>query len=147
MGGMNSESQDVRKANELYWESGRSVNQIAEDLGLSKGALYEMISPLASPYACPLCEAPLQYAHRTAHEKGVLTCSGCETQFEDSDPQLEPMAADARGAAVASAERPASVWVPGSNARAGRPANQVLVGTAVLGVGVGLLLARLIGRR
>jgi len=33
------------RANELYWGSDRSVNQIADDLDLSKGALYEMIRP------------------------------------------------------------------------------------------------------
>ena len=146
MGGMNPESQDVQKANRLYWESGRSVNQIAEDLGLSKGALYEMISPLASEFGCPLCESPMHYAHRTAHDKGVLTCSGCETQFEDSDPQLQPLNAEAAPTAALQGG-PRDVWVSGSGAPSARPNNQVLVGTAVLGVGVGLLIARLIGRR
>lgn len=144
---MNTQSEDVRKANELYWESGKSVNQIAEDLGLSKGALYEMISPLASRYGCPLCGAPMQYAHRTAHEKGVLTCSACKTQFDDSDPQLEVRGAEANGSEVTAASDFGAAWVSGSGKRQERPSGQVLVGTAVLGVGVGLLLARLIGRR
>ena len=144
MGGMNPEAPEVERANRLYWESGESVNQIAEDLGLSKGALYDLISPLASDFGCPLCEAPLHYAHRTAHDKGILTCSGCDTQFEASDPQLTPLG---EGVTTPAPERVAPpAYVPGSRG-AGRPPNQVLVGTAVLGVGVGLLLARIFGRR
>jgi len=146
MGGMNPDAQDVEKANQLYWESGKSVNQIAEDLGLSKGALYEMISPLASGFGCPLCSAPMQYAHRTAHDKGVLTCSGCETQFEDSDPQLGPLSGEGASGSVP-APVAKSPYTASSGSAPSRPPNQVLVGTAVLGVGVGLLLARLLGRR
>lgn len=146
MGGMNPDAHDVEEANQLYWESGKSVNQIAEDLGLSKGALYEMISPLASEFGCPLCDAPMRYAHRTAHDKGVLTCSGCETQFKDSDPQLEPLSPEASAGAPA-ASKPPAPYAARSTTPPVRPANQVLIGTAVLGVGVGLLLARLFGRR
>src|SRR5690606_33629189 len=43
------------RANELYWGSNRSVNQIAEDLDLSKGALYGMIRPLPAAMGCPAC--------------------------------------------------------------------------------------------
>jgi predicted DNA-binding protein YlxM (UPF0122 family) len=43
------------RANELYWGSDRSVNQIADELDLSKGALYGMIRPLPAALACPEC--------------------------------------------------------------------------------------------
>ena len=38
----------LERANELYWESGESVNRIAETLSVSKGALYGMIQRQAS---------------------------------------------------------------------------------------------------
>ena len=143
MGGIDQDATEAAHANQLYWESGQSVNQIADELGISKGALYELITPLASPWGCPLCAAPLHYAHRTAHEKGVVTCSGCGTQFEDSDPQLGEAPDLAPDAPISS---PAPVYVPRGR-QEGHPPAQVLVGTAVLGVGVGLLLARIFGRR
>ena len=65
------------RANELYWASDRSVNWIAEDLDLSRGALYALIHPLEAGLPCPACEAELQYANRTARDRHLLTCGSC----------------------------------------------------------------------
>jgi hypothetical protein len=64
-------------ANELYWSSERSVNQIAEQLDLSKGALYGMIQPLPEGLGCPICEEEVVSANRTARERGMLSCAQC----------------------------------------------------------------------
>jgi hypothetical protein len=67
----------VTRANELYWQSDQSVNQIAEELDLSKGALYGIIQPEPSGLGCPLCGAEVGYANRTAKERGTLECPTC----------------------------------------------------------------------
>lgn len=67
----------IERVNALYWDSGRSVNQIAEELDLSKGALYGVISPRPSGLGCPLCGAEVGYPNRTAQERGSLECPTC----------------------------------------------------------------------
>ena len=72
------------RANELYWGSDLSVNQIAEELDLSKGALYEMIRPLPADLACPLCGAEAVHPNRTAHERGLIVCPACGWEGDDA---------------------------------------------------------------
>jgi len=68
----------VQRANELYWDSDRSVNQIAEDLDLSKGALYGIIEPQRVGLGCPLCGDEVGWANRTAKDRESLTCNTCD---------------------------------------------------------------------
>ena len=68
----------MERANELYWESDRSVNQIADDLELSKGALYGIIDPQPSGLGCPLCGDEVAYSNRTAKEREMLDCPTCD---------------------------------------------------------------------
>jgi len=65
------------RANQLYWGSDRSVNQIAEELDLSKGALYEMIRPLPTGLGCPLCGSEAVHSNRTAKERTRVDCPHC----------------------------------------------------------------------
>jgi len=65
------------QANELYWSSSESVNQLAEALDLSKGALYALIRPLPTGHACPECGAEMVFQHRTARDRGLGTCPEC----------------------------------------------------------------------
>jgi predicted RNA-binding Zn-ribbon protein involved in translation (DUF1610 family) len=68
----------ARRANELYWDSGGSVNKIAEDLDLSKGALYGILEPQPVGLGCPLCGDEVGWANRTAKDKESLTCPTCD---------------------------------------------------------------------
>jgi hypothetical protein len=77
MGAPEPTAEVARRANELYWGSDQSVNQIADDLDLSKGALYELVRPLQSGLGCPTCSAEVVYSNRTAKERGRLDCSIC----------------------------------------------------------------------
>ena len=72
------------RANELYWRSRRSVNQIAADMDLSKSRLYGLVRPLPSGSPCPQCQAELLFPNRTAMEKGLVSCGECG--FEGSTP-------------------------------------------------------------
>ena len=77
MGAPEPTAELARRANELYWGSDHSVNQIAEDLDLSKGALYDLVRPLQSGLGCPMCSAEVVYSNRTAKERGRLDCPIC----------------------------------------------------------------------
>ena len=71
-----------QRANALYWNSDDSVNEIAETLDLSKGALYGMVEPLATEEPCPDCGKPLEFANRTARDKGLVACPSCGLEEE-----------------------------------------------------------------
>jgi hypothetical protein len=73
------------RANELYWGSDASVNHIAEQLDLSKGALYEMIRPLPAAVACPDCGAEAVHPNRTALERGLIACLSCGWDGEQDE--------------------------------------------------------------
>jgi len=134
-----------RVANELYWGSSRSVNRIADDLGLSKGGLYSAIEPQPSGSLCPDCERPLVYENRTARDRGEEHCPLCDQGFRDLDSAdlhalpAAPRAKPGSGTAAASQES-ASVHPPRRTPAA--PSGQLLAGTACLALGTGLLLTR-----
>ena len=65
------------RANDLYWHSGQSVNQIAEEMDLSKSRLYGLVRPLPVGSPCPDCQTELLFPNRTAMEKGFVTCPEC----------------------------------------------------------------------
>jgi predicted RNA-binding Zn-ribbon protein involved in translation (DUF1610 family) len=70
----------------LYWHSDRGVNSIADELGLSKSRLYELIRPLAADVPCPECGSTLAYDNRTARDRGEAACpNGCGEPAEPLD--------------------------------------------------------------
>lgn len=103
------------RANALYWDSDDSVNEIAEILDLSKGALYGLVDPLATDEPCPECGTALEFSNRTARDKGMVACPGCgfeeelllvrgarlEEASEGSSPGSAPLGAGARTAVAA----------------------------------------------
>lgn len=119
----------AERANELYWGSDRSVNELAEDLNLSKGALYALIQPRAAGLDCPECGGEMHYANRTARDRGYVTCAGCGLEEEETLVRIE--------------SGDTSV-LPDSMTPA--PATRMLVGTALLGAAAGFMLARLVDR-
>lgn len=167
MDGTDRNEAQIREANALYWESETSVNRIAHRLGLSKGSLYAAIEPLASESFCPLCTARLVYPNRTALEKGHLQCSKCGTEFTEkggSDlarrSEAAPAPASTNGSTVVDDPAPAepvevsndldvalkaAARTPGSEASE-KASGQLVLGTTMLGLGVGLLLARVLRR-
>ena len=78
------------QANELYWRSGESVNQIAETMDLSKSGLYTLIRPLPAKRACPECGEGLVFSNRTTEQKTIASCPECEYEGEAPEPGSEP---------------------------------------------------------
>ncbi len=65
------------EVNRLYWESDASVGRIAEQLGISRRALYDALEPLDIGVACPRCGAGLVYPNRSRRESGQAVCPEC----------------------------------------------------------------------
>ena len=87
------EREREKRANELYWGSELSVNQIADEMDVSKGMLYELIHPQPVGAACPVCDQELVYANRTARERALLACPSCG--WEGAEDDAEPGVGDA----------------------------------------------------
>lgn len=85
MSGAVADRETELRANELYWSSERSVNQIANELNLSKGVLYGLIRPRPAGLACPMCGEEVVYPNRTAKERHVVACASCGWEGEELD--------------------------------------------------------------
>ncbi|HEX9886966.1 MAG TPA: hypothetical protein VGA70_10790 [Longimicrobiales bacterium] len=133
------------QANELYWGSDASVNQLAESLDLSKGALYNLVRPLPVGLPCPRCGTEMEYPNRTARHKGFITCPSCELEEEEEEVRLEWRAA------AGGPDRDALVVDPGDHLEmtpdGGSAASRALIGTALLGAAAGVAVALWVRRR
>lgn len=157
----NDERLLAEEVNRRYWDTGQSVNQIADALGISKSALYGLLDAMPAGLACPRCGQELGYANRTAREKGFVTCVSCD--FEE-EVQAVPTAAAAgppitgadlagnaadrepAGAGPAEAEPPEEGGPVLSGTRA-LTAPAALAGASLLGMAAGLLLGSWLARR
>lgn len=140
---MSDDEKLAAEANRLYWKTDRSVNQIAEDLGVSKGSLYGMVRSLSAGIPCPECGEEMGYAHRTAHEKGRVVCPECELEEDESSVRAEwqavaaaeggvvvtPPSGAVRGSAIAGADEGYSV--------------RIVLGSALLGLAAGIAIGSL----
>lgn len=133
MEGATSDPEVTRRANELYWGSDESVNQIAERLDLSKSALYGMVGPLMSGNGCPVCGAEVEFANRTARDRDELECPACGWEGGESETAALDDGADERG------------WAPSVPSSA--EGRRALLGGALLGAAAGLLLFGFTRRR
>jgi len=119
------------EANDLYWGSDLSVNQIADDLDLSKGRLYDMISPLPTGHSCPLCGTEAEYPNRTARDRSRVVCAECGFEGTDSELVHPDTESEDFGDQVAAATELS--W---------RPARRVFWGAVLLGTAAGIVLMR-----
>lgn len=141
---MSDDERVAAEANRLYWKTDRSVNQIAEDLGVSKGSLYGMVRALPAGVPCPGCGEEMGYAHRTAQEKGTVVCPECELEEQEATVRAEWHAmAESEGGVVVT---PPSGAVRGS-AMPGLDEEgysvRVVLGSALLGLAAGIAIGSL----
>ena len=132
------------RANELYWESDKSVNQIADELELSKGMLYGMIRPLPAGLPCPRCSSDLEYANRTARERGLISCRTCTLELDQADAPSAPMPAPAPAAVR---EEPAPRPAPTRTRSSLEKRDPMMVGAGLLLIAAGIWLFRGLNRR
>lgn len=156
----------IARANRLYWNSDRSVNQLANELGLSKGTLYEIIGPLPTGASCPKGDGELVYLNRTAQNRGEVSCPACGFK-EEEQPASRPkeeVTGKARSA-EAPTQTASRTQIGGSNPpqpftpkshdhalpvdvalRAPSAERLLVAGSLVAGIGVGLILACVLRR-
>ena len=156
---MRSKKSDDQKladqANELYWRSGQSVNQIAEAMDLSKSGLYALIRPLPAERNCPECGKGLVFSNRTTEQKAIASCLECEYEGEAPGPGSEVRASRRRPARRATrSARPdgepesdletgaGGTDVRETNGRRGLRSNRILWASVLLGVAAGLYVTR-----
>ncbi len=133
----------ARQANDLYWTGDRSVNQITEDLDLSKGALYGLLEPVPSAQGCPLCGAEVMYQNRTARERGRVNCLVCE--WDGSVDGTEAYAPDGEQVSGNDARGRVPSRMTGGSLPAARL--NTIAGGALLGAALGLALVLWARRR
>jgi predicted RNA-binding Zn-ribbon protein involved in translation (DUF1610 family) len=141
MGGADADRRAEAKANDLYWGSDLSVNQIAEEMELSKSVLYGLIRPRPTGLACPECAEELVHANRTARERSLVACSACGWEGKEDD-------ADTVGG-EGSVTFPVSGEVAAAEAEVPTPAgrSRTILGGALLGAAAGLALVLWARRR
>ena len=140
-GAMNQRPDEiVAQANDAYWNSGASVNRLAKDFDLSKGALYDIIAALPAGLPCPHGDGELVYTNRTARERGFVSCATCG--FADEEALVR-----ARLAETGSAPAPTTPAAPApTTPRAGRSLETLLVVTALAGLAAGLFISGVLRR-
>jgi hypothetical protein len=74
------DEQLTREANRLYWATAASVSEIADQLVMSRRALYDALEPRPAMEDCQLCGAVLVFRNRTALERRRAECPECETE-------------------------------------------------------------------
>lgn len=127
----------VERANSLYWESDVSVNEIAEELDLSKGALYGIIQPLDAGTLCPECRGPLEFANRTARDRDMVSCPACG--FEEELALVQAVALDV--------EDEVPPPPPSAEVTSTAVPLRTLVASTLLGLAAGIAIGQLTGRR
>lgn len=142
------------EVNRLYWESETSVNQIGEELGLSKGALYGLLEPLPAGLPCISCGEEMSYPNRTARDKGFVTCDSCG--YEEVEEVVQEHWEDAAvlEAAGETVTKPTSLTTPGEEEAlreematheqavvSGRQySGRIVAGSALIGVALGIMI-------
>ncbi len=91
------------EANRLYWETDAPVGRIAETLGISRRALYELLERIPADAPCPECGGPVLFANRLARSTGEAQCGVCgaSTVLTPGERPRDPDARLAEAAAAA----------------------------------------------
>lgn len=77
---MEQSASTAKQANRLYWHTERSVGDIAETLGVSRRALYELIVPEAAGVECENCGTDVVFVNRSAKASNLTRCPSCGTE-------------------------------------------------------------------
>jgi DNA-binding transcriptional regulator LsrR (DeoR family) len=71
-----------QQANDSYWNSEETVEQLAARLGISRKAVYSSVEPMASGAICVHCDRELLFANRTSRAAGLAACPVCERETD-----------------------------------------------------------------
>jgi hypothetical protein len=81
--------EEGNEANRLYWDTDASVGEIANQLGMSRRALYEAVEPKPSGVPCQVCGTETMFANRSALASGSARCPSCDAETHLPGPRAE----------------------------------------------------------
>jgi hypothetical protein len=92
------------QANELYWSSSETVDQIASRLAMSRKAVYASVQPTAAGASCMHCGGDLVFSNRTNRTSNLANCPACQLQVdlnarEEASADADPFGIGVRRAA------------------------------------------------
>lgn len=79
-----SDSQTER-VNELYWSGSMTVDDIVEEVGISRTGLYSSIEPVSAGIVCADCHERMVFTNRTMRDRGVAVCPSCGRESEPGE--------------------------------------------------------------
>lgn len=143
-----AEDQTRGEINRLYWGSDASVGEIADQLGVSRRALYDSIDPRPAGTACPDCGSALVFRNRTAAERGEATCPDCgrEEPLGTAPPPPGPSAPVTEDPEIERATRGARLSPMPPRAVPGTATGPALGGALLAGLAAGVAVGYLIRR-
>lgn len=136
-----SDAEMKLRANEAYWQSNASVNELADRFDLSKSALYALIAPLPAPGSCPTCKGRVAYPNRTARDKALVQCPACGFEGSAAEAVATPKADPLEEQGAGLAPLPHSLTQP-STWLGNPPERHLWLGGMLLGVAGMIVLAR-----
>ena len=139
----------VTQANRLYWQTESSVADIAEQLGVSRRALYELITPESAGVTCSACGGDVVFVNRSAKTSAAGRCQNCGAEAAISEYSDETTAEEIVPPYAAgwprARERTGDVEVDGDDDVRTRALK--IGSVAVAGAALGAMAAILIARR
>ena len=124
------------EANQLYWSSEASVGDIANQLGISRRALYELIDPQPTGVPCSDCGSDTAFANRSSHAAGLARCLACGLEMAMPAARIE----------LPSEPAPAQAPVK-TNGKHTVPRGVTLGGVALVGIVIGAIATLIVTRR
>jgi hypothetical protein len=131
----------ANEANRLYWQTDRSVADIAEKLSVSRRALYELITPESAGVQCGSCGGDVVFTNRSAKSSHTGRCGQCGAECDTSNDVTET----GETLTPYAAGWPRVIHRHGNEDVKGRAMQ--LGGVAIAGAAVGAIAALLITRR
>ena len=125
------------EANQLYWNSEASVGEIANQLGISRRALYELLEPQPTGVPCGDCGAETVFANRSSHTAGLARCPSCGLETAVPAARAEPVAEPA----------PSEAPQAKANGKHSLARPITIGGAALVGVVIGAIATLIITRR
>ena len=77
------------RLDDLYWNTDRTIDDIVDELDLSRSTLYASISPVPAGATCPTCSGMLYYTNRMNRAARVASCESCGLERELDDFEAE----------------------------------------------------------
>ena len=70
----------LERANELYWSSDRTVEEITRELQMGRSTLYAAVRPVPAGVECAACGEGMVFTNRSNRDGGTATCPACTAE-------------------------------------------------------------------